>query len=105
MKNMTAALAAMLMMNTPVVAQTTAGFTLREWSSLNEYNRKVAIVAAIEGLMLASSTADAKETGLDPACIATLTFDQLETGLQAAAAVGNGAFVDKLVEVGKCSQS
>lgn len=100
-----AAIAAVLAASTPAAAQATAGFSLRQWSQMEQRERRIMIVAAIEGLMLAVSGKKPEATGLDASCLSLLTFEQIEGSLHAAAAVDDGEFIDKLVEVSECSRS
>jgi len=99
-----AALAALLVTSMPAVAQTTAGFTLREWSRLDEHDRQVAMVAAVEGIMLASAAPGA--AGVDTECLVKISLPKMDTDMRQAVAGGrDGDFLAVMLEESKCSRS
>lgn len=98
-----AALAALMMTSMPAAAQAVAGFTLRDWTRLDSRERQVSMVAAIEGLLLATSASGG--ASVDDACLLKLTLPSLDADLRQAAATRDGEFVTVMVEVSKCSRS
>lgn len=101
-----AAIAVLLMTTSPAVAQSTAGFTLGEWTSLGQRDRHIALVAAIEGLLLVSRGPDAQESGIDTDCLIAQKLDDLDTRMRAAAASAKDRdFVNTLLETSQCSRS
>lgn len=79
-----------------------APVTLNEWAKLNRRDRQIAIVAAVEGLLLASSSPN-NPPDLSAQCLSEDTPEVVEQKISSLVKqYGNEAFVDVFLVVTKC---
>lgn len=82
------------------VQEASPRLTVGEWRSQDERQRRILMVAALEGLMLAAAGPDGEKTGIDTACLPNASPDEIENKLRDAPEPAS--FVMAMVEASGC---